>query len=275
MEMAYDVAHRRKLVSPRYNGPQRDESSPRSIHPGRMASSKELSSDARGCKLDKPADQLSFDYSSLDPSVAKFLRGQADRIRRQCMTTVVQLGNSLIQSKRYLCHGNFLTWVECEVGITARTAQLYMRAALWTSNKGKVVSDFPASLVYLLSAPKTPSDFADQIVERAAAGMPVTLETIRRELKEFIESGETKSHRDPRDATFPPINRKTGRYPFRVSASDAVTKVMAILARDLPEEQFALVRDVLTTETAIDRSEAATIVAQALSAIRAQAAPSA
>jgi hypothetical protein len=50
---------------------------------------------------------------------------------------------------------------------------------------------------------------------------------------------------------------------------------MAILARDLPEEQFALVRDVLTTETAIDRSEAATIVAQALSAIRAQAAPSA
>jgi len=86
-----------------------------------------------------------FDYKSIEPSVARFLRGQAERIRRQGATTVLHIGSALVEAKRYLSHGNFLIWVESEVGITARTAQLYMRAALWSKKKGKAVSGFPLS----------------------------------------------------------------------------------------------------------------------------------
>jgi len=243
-----------------------DELNTTAMRDGRMANSVERLSDAGERKIDNHVDQSSFDYSSLDPSVAKFLRGQAERIRRQCLTAVVQTGNALVQAKRYLSHGNFLIWVECELGITARTAQLYMRAALWSSNKGKVVSDFPPSLVYLLSAPTTPPDFADQIVERAASGMRIAPAEIRRELKKLNEPAEKQSDGDPSGGATVAIG-KTSRSFSYVSARDAVMKLMAILARDLPKEQFASVREALTT-TAIDHSELAAIVANAFSEIQ-------
>jgi hypothetical protein len=254
-------SNRRKMIRQR----QRDELNISAIRGDGTARSVDRRSGAGDGKSHNLAE-CSFDYSSIDPSVAKFLRGQAERIRRQCLTTVVQIGNALVQAKRYLSHGNFLIWVECEVGITARTAQLYMRAALWSSNKAKVVSGFPPSLVYLLSAPTTPADFADRIVERAAAGIPIGLANIRRELKELSESAEKQSDRNPSGHATVPL-RKASRSRSNENAWDAVTQVIAILARDLPKEQFASVRNVLTTQIAIDDSELATIVANAFSAI--------
>jgi len=256
------------MTSQRNNGERHDGLSGSAIHSGTMTSLKGQLSEAIERKINDLADRDRFDYSSVDTSVATFLRGQADRIRRQCATTVVQVGNALIQAKRYLSHGSFLIWVECEVGITARTAQLYMRAALWVSNKGKTVSNFPPSLIYLLSAPTTPPDFADQIVERAAAGTPFTLATVKEELKEFGGPAENKRQGGPGAATVRPAVRKTSQSPSRFSASDAMTKVVEILARDLPREHFASVRDVLISGTAVDHSELANIVAQAFSAVR-------
>src|SRR5436305_1571476 len=79
--------------------------------------------------------ELSFDYSSLPPSVARFLRGQADRIRQHCASSIIQIGKALLEAKHHLSHGAFLPWVECEVGIPARTAQVYMRSANWAAGK--------------------------------------------------------------------------------------------------------------------------------------------
>src|SRR5947209_2206835 len=66
---------------------------------------------------------LRFDYESVPLSVAKFLRGQADPIRRQCATSVIQVGKALLEAKRHLSHGGFVRWVECEVCISVRTAR--------------------------------------------------------------------------------------------------------------------------------------------------------
>jgi hypothetical protein len=206
----------------------------------------------------------SFDYSLVDPPVARFLRGQAERIRRQSATTVLQIGSALVQAKRYLSHGNFLIWVEAEVGITARTAQLYMRAAVWSSNKGKVVAGLPLSLVYLLSAPTTPGDFADAIVERVAAGLPISPASIRRELKELSEAAKEQGNGDSaNDAAV--LGREARQSVSRDSESRAVIELIAILARELPKEQFTSVRNVLE---AIDHSELAAIVANAFSTIK-------
>jgi hypothetical protein len=60
-----------------------------------------------------------FDYRALSSSVSKFLRGQADRIRRTMGASIINLGKDLIAAKRYLSHGAFLRWVEGEVGIPA------------------------------------------------------------------------------------------------------------------------------------------------------------
>jgi hypothetical protein len=203
----------------------------------------------------------SFDYSRVDPSVARFLRGQAERIRRQSATTVLQVGSALLQAKRYLSHGNFLIWVEAEVGITARTAQLYMRAAVWSSTKGKVVEGLPLSLVYLLSAPTTPAEFADAVVDRLAAGQSISPSNIRRELKELSEAAKKPISSDSRNDVAI-LNRDAQQIISQDGELRAVRELIAILARELPKEQFKSVRNVLK---AIDHSELATIVANAFS----------
>src|SRR4030081_764009 len=88
------------------------------------------------------SDELSsvrFDYSLVAASLARFLRGQAERIRRQCASSILQIGRALLEAKRHLSHGAFIQWIESEVCIPARTAQAYMRVASWSVGKGAAV----------------------------------------------------------------------------------------------------------------------------------------
>src|SRR6478735_8849764 len=104
-------------------------------------------------------DTFRFDYNSVSSSVAKFLKGQADRIRRQCASSTIQIGRALLESKRHLSHGEFTKWVELEVGVPVRTAQAYMRVAAWAADKGASVARLSPSALYLLSASTTPAEF--------------------------------------------------------------------------------------------------------------------
>lgn len=87
-----------------------------------------------------------LDHGTLPHSVARFLQGQADRIRPQCASSIIQIGKALAEAKRHLSLGRFFQWVECEVG----TAQAYMRAANWASGKSATVAHLPPSALYLL-----------------------------------------------------------------------------------------------------------------------------
>src|SRR5690242_142488 len=58
-----------------------------------------------------------FDYASVPKSVASFLQGESERVRRQYRSSIVQTGKELLRVKRYLLHGSFITWVEAEVGM--------------------------------------------------------------------------------------------------------------------------------------------------------------
>jgi hypothetical protein len=124
-----------------------------------------------------------FDYAGLSLSVAKFLRGQADRIRRAIGLSVVRLGKDLIEAKHHLSHGAFLNWVESEVGIPARSAQAYMQVAQWAKDKKDSVALLAPSILYVLSAPSTPREFTLGVLKRIERGEGVKLESIRAELK--------------------------------------------------------------------------------------------
>src|SRR5450631_3138870 len=93
-----------------------------------------------------------FDYCSVPAAEAKFLRGQAEQIRRRCVTSVVQIGRALIGAKHYLSPEAFQKWVKLEVGIAVRTAQDYMRVANWAADKGRVVDRLPPTVLYWLSS---------------------------------------------------------------------------------------------------------------------------
>src|ERR1041385_91509 len=124
-----------------------------------------------------------FDYKSLSPSVAKFLKGQAERIQRGQAASIVQTGRSLIEAKRHLSPGQFLHWGEIEAGIHARTAQAYMQVAQWAKGKGATVTRLPPSLLYFLSARGTPEEFVGRLLERLDAGEQINLKAARAELE--------------------------------------------------------------------------------------------
>ena len=94
----------------------------------------------RSISTDTAPTRVGFNYDSVSPTVAKFLKGQANRILRTSSSAVIQVGKDLIAAKHYLPHGSFLVWVENEVGMRTRTAQAYMRVAQWASGKSATVA---------------------------------------------------------------------------------------------------------------------------------------
>lgn len=132
---------------------------------------------ARYCSL------APFDYSSVTKSVANFLRGHAERIRRGYSASIIQTGKELIEAKHHLCHGLFIRWVQAEVGLPLRTAQAYMRVAQWAKNRNLTVTKLPPSVLYLISAPSAPEEFVEDVLEKLAAGEPIETSVIRKQFK--------------------------------------------------------------------------------------------
>ena len=193
---------------------------------------------------------LRFDYETVSSSVAKFLRGQADRIRRQSATSIIQIGKALIEAKRHLSHGGFLRWVECEVGIPARTAQAYMRVASWASDKGAIVAHLSPSALHLLSAASVPEGFVTDIIRRTEAGERIAPNVLREELRAYggrrclVEAENLASSTrltSPSDLMREAENE----------ALSAVAELVTILAQSLSASDFARVREIATSDTVL------------------------
>src|SRR6185295_2783239 len=144
-----------------------------------------MSSKTSACLVDRSDDRPEggkFDYDCLPSSVAKFLQGQADRIRRHCASSIIQIGKALTEAKHHLSHGQFLLWVEGEVGMPVRTAQAYTRIASWASTKGATVAHLTPSALHLLSASSTPAEFAADVLSRVKEGEHISPSVLRKEL---------------------------------------------------------------------------------------------
>jgi len=189
-------------------------------------------------------ESLKFNYAALSPSVEKFLRGQADRIRRQCASSIIQIGKALLEAKRHLSHGAFLRWVESEVGIPPRTAQAYMRAAQWASGKSAAVAHLPPSAIYLLSSNGVPEKFVAAVLERLDAGEQIGAVAIRQELKSFLQSKGEKCA-----AAEMAIQEIQGDYAIVETATGSpIAELAALLSHKLSELDFARVCQILTSE---------------------------
>jgi hypothetical protein len=196
-----------------------------------------------------PAENLWFDYNDVSTPVARFLRGQADRIRRSVGKSVIDVGKDLIAAKHHLSHGTFLVWVETAVGLPRRTAQAYMQVAHWASNKRATVALLPPTLLYLLSAPSTPTDFIVNVLKRVESGEHIPPRTIRDELKALREAKQNENE----IASLPVI--KLGAHHREMQTIDegdegqfTVLAAVEIMARGLPPSDFARLREIMTSQ---------------------------
>jgi DUF3102 family protein len=210
----------------------------------------------RGNRDTQSADESNahppFDYGALSSSVSKFLKGQADRIRRTMGASIIHLGKDLIAAKRYLSHGAFLRWVESEVGIPARTAQAYMQVALWAKDKNASAVNLPPSMLYFLSARSTPEGFALDILKKVEAGENLSLNRLRSELKKLRRMDEHVERLSIRDKKTQRDHLTTEPQFVDDHAATALLCAVKIVARGLSRSDLAQVCDVMTSRLVLD-----------------------
>jgi Protein of unknown function (DUF3102) len=194
-----------------------------------------------------------FDYSSVPVSVENFLRGQVRRIRHYVGKSIIQIGKDLGAAKRYLSHGQFLNWVEREVGIPARTAQGYMQVSQWASSKGATVAHLPPSVLYLLSARSTPTQFVEGILRRVEAGEKVLPATIRMELKMSRSVGVGRQSNMSTESDF--LNYDADPNIETSNCDIGLMHVVSILSRSLSKYDIAQVHAIMTSNNVLNRSD--------------------
>jgi hypothetical protein len=115
-----------------------------------------------------------FDYSAFDAETASNLRAQANRIRKRigkATQDLIDIGRDLLAAKKHLLdHGEFINWVESEVGIVRRTAQAYMAVAKLAEEKGAAIALLPPTTAHRLAAKSTPSEIVSEVVAKAQSG---------------------------------------------------------------------------------------------------------
>jgi hypothetical protein len=189
-----------------------------------------------------------FDYSTLPPSAAEFLKAQAHRIRRQTAISIISIGKDLIGAKHYLSHGLFVNWVEAELGIPARTAQAYMQVAHWSEHKSAAVALLPPSVLYLLCSPRTPQELIADVLRRVEVGERVALPAIRRELTRLKAENNRHTVYGP-DAVQSQAQLARQNRSVATAPAAALLRAIGILARGLSATDFADVQKILTSAT--------------------------
>jgi hypothetical protein len=198
-----------------------------------------------------PQDASEFDYSSLPPAVEKFLRGQASRIRQYINKSIIQIGKDLVGAKHYLSHGEFLRWVEEEVGIPARTAQSYMRVANWASSQSATVALLPPTALYALSSPGVPAEFVKGVLSKVEAGERIRLPSLRAKIRALRETTEPKNDNAAGEESDGPLEDALGAHC--ASATTAmISDAVRILARSLTAGDFVQVRNIVTSKEVLD-----------------------
>jgi hypothetical protein len=124
---------------------------------------------------------VSFSYENLSPSVENILRGQAERIRRQCANSIIQIRKALIESKRDLSHGVSLLWVEPEIGLPARTA-IHACGSLGVRQKRNNCA-FATLGLHMPSSNGVPEDFVLEVLKRVEASDKIAASAMRQELQ--------------------------------------------------------------------------------------------
>ena len=198
-----------------------------------------------------------FDYDSVSSPVAKFLKGQADRIRHQHVSSIVNIGKALLEAKRHLSHGAFQGWVESEVCMPVRTAQAYMRVAHWVSaNKNTAIGRLPPTILYILSAPSTPQDFVSDILSRLEAGELIAPSALRKELHTLRLSRSRDDGMETEDKADTDLRLKRwDEVEARRNTPADLSELVTILMERLSATDFERVREIMTSEAVLSDPE--------------------
>jgi Protein of unknown function (DUF3102) len=199
-----------------------------------------------------------FDYDTIAADLAEDLRSDAERIRERItksMSDLIEIGRDLNAVKARLAHGQFLQWVEAEIGIHRRTAQRYMQVADLAEAKGDMVSFLTPGAAYRLSAKSTPPEVVTTVMRRIEAGEVLSdkaIDSLVREKKgrqkDEQRGPRKKLEQDPSMPAPVPFRQSDQRHDHPES-EDQVEVIARKLFASLGPELTSVVLDALKQDT--------------------------
>lgn len=133
--------------------------------------------------------QVGFDYGLLDEDKRVRNQVRAASIKARMKRTaedIIAIGQDLIDAKKDLGHGLFLSWLKSEFEMSRQTADNFIHVAERFGSKMLNFSNLPISVLYALATPSTP----DSVVSQVSSGeIPPTLNAIK-EAKEAQRKAE-------------------------------------------------------------------------------------
>jgi len=121
-----------------------------------------------------------FDYTPLG-NLSDVVQGIANRVRlrmKRAAEDIIEIGQSLIEAKRLLKHGQFGEWLRAEFDWSEQTAANFMLVAKRFGDNPKIL-DFGPSVLYVLSSPSVPDSVVDELADRANSGEKITVAAVK------------------------------------------------------------------------------------------------
>lgn len=177
-----------------------------------------------------------FDYTGIAASKACELKEYGIRLRSMVSKStgdMIKIGVNLLAVKAQLEHGLFSQWVEREIGICLRTAQVYMSLARLAEGKSETVARFPPSTARMLASKSAPQQVIEQVMVRAGAGDLVPEIAVKR----MIAEAKAERRLAKRKADLAERNSKAGRAAKAAKANSDEARRLAEHARELAERQ--------------------------------------
>ena len=189
-----------------------------------------------------------FDYSAIDADTACDLRAHASRIRKRigkATQDLIDIGRDLLAAKKNLLdHGDFIKWVESEVGIVRRTAQAYMALAKLADDNGAAIALLPPTTAHRLAAKSVPPEIVSEVVSKALSGQVLADRTVaemisvakspkeRTELSEGNDSSRFKPHQNHTYRLLQEAKEAAARRNREKKTSEAAEMLLKSLGAD-------------------------------------------
>lgn len=118
-----------------------------------------------------------FSYGSLSAEDSEYLQERANNIRglvRQTAENIITIGQSLIEVKERLGHGQFRPWLKTEFEWSISAASQFMNVARRFQHSDIADMNIAASALGILAAPSLPDSARVEALELAASGEKIT-----------------------------------------------------------------------------------------------------
>jgi predicted transcriptional regulator len=154
---------------------------------------------------DRPA-QSGFDWQALEPDVRADVQESARRIHeleRRTSESIIEIGQTLIDVKARLGHGEFGPWLDAEFSWTDRTARSFMRVAEAFGGKSEILSEVAPTALIALASSNVPEDVREGFIAKAEAGQRVTHKDVREAIDVRVRHVE-RPEPEPREIRLAP-----------------------------------------------------------------------